>query len=237
MQINSANQASILLIGSGRLACHLKQWNSFLEHPSLIEEWNRQQTTIELTEKIKRCQIVWLAISDSAIADFYENHLKISNVTVVHFSGAFYHEKIKSAHPLMSFPHTLFTKEVYSQIHFVIQGVDNLSELLPCFTNSYSSIPVQQKALYHALCVLAGNFPQMLWIETQKEFKKLGLPESALNYYVNQITKNFVDLGASSLTGPFVRKDNLTIEKNLLALQANSQLKNIYKSFYQEYFK
>jgi hypothetical protein len=48
----------------------------------------------------------------------------------------------------------------------------------------------QDKALYHALCVLAGNFPQMLWNEVSEKMQLLEIPEASLDLYIKQITES-----------------------------------------------
>ena len=79
----------ILMIGSGRLAQHLTYWNSLLENPNLIQNWNRKKnTTKELEQYLIEASLIWLAISDSAIIQFYLDYLSKYKKPVVHFSGA-----------------------------------------------------------------------------------------------------------------------------------------------------
>ena len=172
--------SSVLLIGDGRLAKHLKYWNSTLQQPHSLFQWDRSQSLDLLQKYISQSQVVWLAISDSALIPFYEIHLVYSGIKVVHFSGALSDSRVMGAHPLMSFSNELFTPNVYPKIHFVINNVASLNEALPGFTNSFSKLESQDKAAYHALCVLAGNFPQILWNETLKEMKALNIPTEAV---------------------------------------------------------
>lgn len=233
MHINS----SVLLIGSGRLARHLQHWNSLLEKPNSILTWDRSQSPEQLKSELNKCNIVWLAISDSAIVEFYENFLLNSGKTVVHFSGALNDKRILSAHPLMSFPKDLLPNEVYPQIHFVINGFDKLQQALPEFNNSFSHVGADNKTLYHALCVLSGNFPQLLWNEVSQTMKQLDIPEKALDLYIKQITANYLQYKQNALTGPIVRNDQKTITDNLHALHKNSKLQNIYNTFNNEFNK
>jgi hypothetical protein len=220
-----------LLIGSGRFARHLQYWVSLHKESVQLLNWNRKSNSIdELNEYLKKADFIWLAISDSSLLSFYEQHLTTTKAKCIHFSGAFHDERLVSAHPLMSFPDELMKKEVYPSIHFALTGVNSLTEALPHFLNSYSLLPPQDKAFYHALCVITGNFPQLLWSETLKEFEKIKIPHSAIEVYINQITANFIQLKQKSLTGPFIRKDFSTINKNLQAL-ATSKLKLIYQKF------
>lgn len=227
----------VLLVGAGRLARHLQHWNSQISNPVSLRQWDRSQSLDLLQQHLENATTIWLAISDSAIIPFYEQHLASKKVTTVHFSGALNDSRLLSAHPLMSFPQELLPNEVYGKIHFAISGFTELQTALPHFENSYTVLPAEQKAFYHALCVLAGNFPQMLWSEVSEQMKDLQLPESALDLYIQQITHNYLRLKKQALTGPLVRRDNDTITRNLQALSAQPQLQHIYETFRKEFTK
>ena len=233
-----------LLIGSGRLARHLHHWSqlnkvsvhsislSGSEDVSALATWNRSEPFEDLKKHLETAQIIWLAISDRSIVPFFDEHLKNTTAKVVHFSGALYDPRITGAHPLMSFPESLLDNEVYGNVHFAVdESVNDLKDLLPGFENASFKVPADQKALYHALCVTAGNFPQLLWSMTLKEFRNLNVPDQAVELYLKQITELFISLKEQSLTGPLVRADNETIEKNLSALNKNPSLSAIYKTF------
>jgi hypothetical protein len=231
MHINS----SVLLIGSGRLAKHLLFWNSLLEKPNQVYQWKRTQSLEQLKSYLEQSSIVWLAISDSGLVEFYETHLKDCNKTVVHFSGAFNNSKMLCAHPLMSFPTELLPTDVYSKIYFVLSNFNTLEEALPSFRNSFKVMNAEDKALYHALCVLAGNFPQLLWHEVSKKMQLLEIPEASLDLYIKQITENYLKYKTKAITGPIIRKDVKTILANLESLKNETRLKNIYSSFNKEF--
>ncbi len=230
------DRTSILLIGSGRLARHLKHWNSLLKTPNTLLTWNRSEPTDLLNKHLVCAQLIWLCVSDSAIIPFYEQHLTATKSSVVHFSGALNDARLISAHPLMSFPEPLFADPVYENIHFSVTGVINIDQVLPGFENSFSVLPAEHKAFYHALCVVSGNFPQLLWTETFSKFQDLQIPEKAFDTYIRQITENFIQLKQAALTGPLMRKDFSTIEKNQASL-VGSNLENIYKTFAQTFTK
>ncbi len=229
--------SSILLIGSGRLAQHLRHWHQLQQEPTQLYVWSRQESFEQLQSLIQKADLVWLAISDSALIHFYEQHLVSFKKPVIHFSGALHDSRLISAHPLMSFPQELLPSQVYSQIHFVLCGAHDLTTALPGFENQFTLIQPEQKPFYHALCVLAGNFPQLIWQETLNEMRQLKIPDAALEVYIKQISENFIALKEKSLTGPLVRKDLTTIEKNISALNLKPKLKNIYQTFMQEFLK
>lgn len=231
MHINS----SVLVIGSGRLAHHLKYWNNLLETPNHLLFWDRSQSLNVLTDNLSKSALVWLAISDSAIELFFETHLKQLNKKVVHFSGAMHFENIACAHPLMSFPIALLPDETYLKIFFVIAGAKSLAEIVPGFRNQFAELNPEKKSYYHALCVLAGNFPQLLWNEVAQQFQQLKLPPEALDLYIRQIADNYLLYKEKALTGPIIRKDYATIERNVASLDESPNLKNIYLTLAKEF--
>ena len=227
--------STVLLVGNGRLAKHLKHWNQLVQLPNELLIWHRLQTQDQLKLHLQKASVVWLAISDSAIINFYNQHLSSFNKTVVHFSGALNDERLISAHPLMTFTNELFDKSIYQKIHFSLTGASALQKALPNFKNGFSQVQSDHKALYHALCVLTGNFPQLLWNETLKEFRNLNIPDSAVELYIQQVCANFIQQKEKALTGPLVRKDFKTIESNLESLSTKTTLKNIYSSFNENF--
>lgn len=232
-------QRSILLIGSGRLATHLRNWVQLQSNPNIFYFWDRHQDPHLIKSYLNKCDTVWLAISDSSIVSFYNQYLSGYDHTVVHFSGALYDPRLISAHPLMSFSTRLYDLETYNQIHFALTGADQLADqqsaalsvALPGFSNPSFVISPELKPFYHALCVMAGNFPQMLWGEIEKQSTNHRIPFEAFKPYIKICTKNYLEEGPNSLTGPFVRKDQVTITKNIESLPAG--LKNIYQAFQQ----
>lgn len=235
MKLNDVRSTTILLVGSGRLALHLKHWNSLLSKPNHLIFWNRSQNEQILQQQITQADLVWLAISDSSLIPFYEKHFLGSQVQVVHFSGALYDSRIASAHPMMSFPNELISDSIYENIGFAIQGADHLQQLMPGFNNQYFQISAADKPFYHALCVISGNFPQLLWNEVSHCLPGLKIPDSIYHTYLSQVLRNFLVLKEKSLTGPLVRKDDLTIQKNEDALSSHPKLQNIYRTFTKEF--
>ena len=232
--------ATVLIIGSGRLARHLIHWFSLEAHHSKLLTWDRHQNPHAIHKYVLQATHVWLAITDSAIVPFYEKYISGHDITAVHFSGALHDERIISAHPMMTFSDQLYEDTFYSQIYFGLTGYSNLSDEilspLPGFKNAFYIVEPESKPLYHALCVVAGNFPQMLWSEVSNLAAKQKIPQAALNIYIQKITENFLLYGPQALTGPFVRQDILTIDKNIQSL-SGTLLEKIYTSFKKVFLK
>ena len=229
--------ATILLIGSGKLSKHLNHWLHLNSNDSIqLLTWDRHQDPHAIHRYAAQATHIWLAISDSAIVPFYEKYLAGHDARVVHFSGALHDSRMIAAHPLMSFSDVLYTDDFYPQIYFALTGCDSLSKALPGINNPSFSVQAEIKPLYHALCVAAGNFPQILWNEVYRIAADQKLPAAAFDLYIEKITQNFLTLKDKSLTGPIARKDVSTVDQNISAL-AGTSLQSIYKTFRQEFLK
>lgn len=236
---------SYLLIGSGQLAKHLHHWLRLLG--CHVQTWNRSQAEDLLAEKIKTSEFILLAISDSAIADFYQTFLKISQAfdknenqsylkKVIHFSGAlsFPETSLIGAHPLMTFGGPLQDLSFYNKIHFSVDQDVTLKDLFPKMTNSFTVIDPQKKAQYHALCVLGGNLFFAITQDLKTQIQELNIPAQAFAGYLHQSIDNSINGDWSSWSGPVARGDFQTQERNLAALEG-TQLQKIYQFFQGHY--
>lgn len=215
-----------LLVGSGHVARH---FSFYFENLGLdFAAWNRREP-VTLRDRLAGADRVWLAVSDSALPALIDGELRDFPGTIVHFSGAFNHPRAIGAHPLMTFGPALYEPAFYPRIHFTVSG-GTLDEALPGLKNPWSPIMSAERARYHALCVLGGNFPVLLWNKMEKDLAALGVPSEAARSYLLQVARNYASLGEKALTGPLVRKDAITIEKNLAAL-AGDPWQEVYKSF------
>ncbi len=209
-----------LIVGRGRLAKHLKQYFSFYNYS--FTEWHRDSTESFLERAIES-EFILLAISDDNIAEFYDKNAEfLTTKTWVHFSGSLYHSQIFGVHPLMTFSHKIYDKDFYDKIHLTIdRPLFQMKGLRDLFNNPLSYIPKEQKAFYHALCVMAGNFPQMIWKQCELDFKNLNLPSDAITLYLQRVTENFIQEN-SPITGPLIRKDYKTVKNNLESLEGHA---------------
>jgi hypothetical protein len=238
---NNAAPKTYLLIGRGRLAQHLSHW--FLSKQAVqkkevqakevqsnefnsfqLQRWDRSQDPQELKKLLQQDPshtIVLLAISDDALVSFYENNLKNYTGRVLHFSGVLDHAPLICAHPLMSFSKDLYEVPFYESIPFALTGFEKLQEVFPFLKNEALQIQASQKALYHAMAVMSGNFMTLL---LQKIFKvsekELNLKPSFFAPFLQKTLLNTLQNPEGSLTGPLIRGDFKTIEKHLTALEA-----------------
>lgn len=224
-----------LIIGSGRVARHFAHYFQFLGlHFDL---WNRQLPLAQLQHHLKKSTHVLLLISDSAIEKFYQEHLVANESPFIclHFSGSLEVPGIESVHPLMTFAQSLYSFEDYKAIPFVFTSRKDFKQLLPGLPNPAFQIKPEQKADYHAHCVLSGNFTTFLWQEMRACLLKLGLPGDIHIPYMKQIFKNLESNPSEALTGPLARKDLKTVLVNDKAL-SGQPTRMIYRAFVKAYF-
>lgn len=223
-----------LIIGRGRLAKHLAYYLDLKNIPYL--QWSRIDSQQDLRRFLVLARVVFLAISDDAIEPFIKTH-QLSPEKTVHFSGALATPLAQQLHPLMTFSHDLYEPEVYEKMSFISsQGATPLTDIIPELQNSHFIIPSGSESFYHALCVLGGNGTTLLWQTLIEQFQnKLAIPPEALWPYLEQIIKNLRHHTHTALTGPWVRNDLSTIQKNVHALQNHSSLQNLYHSLNETY--
>ena len=88
----------------------------------------------------------------------------------------------------------------------------SFDEIFPGAPNTNFKIADEDRARYHALAVISGNFASYLWNETAKEFGAFGVkePDNVLGNYFSSIVARFAESPQSSMTGPLARRDRLT---------------------------
>jgi hypothetical protein len=219
--MRAAPKIKILIVGNGKLSKHLKH---FLHLKNLkYDQWQRDSNQ---RPEFNQYPVILLAIKDDALLNFYETYEdELSDKQVIHFSGSFYHKKILGIHPLMTFSEKIYEDEIYDQIPLIIDH--NIPGLSDMTKNPIIKIDPEVKAKYHALCVLAISAPQIIWKTMIEQLAPMGIHKNEVTGYLKHITENFI-LNSDSLTGPLVRGDLKTIEKNINSLSENN-LKNIYK--------
>ncbi len=227
------------ILGGGRLARHMRHYFQLLGLPCSV--WARQpdpalnthaiaDTAERLRATVEDASHVLLLVSDDAIASLPKRYPVLRGKTLVHFSGALGIPGIAGAHPLMTFGPDLYPLQAYPSIPFMLDQGLVMTEVLPGLPNPHSHIAVEHKAQYHALCVMAGNFPQILWQAVGQRFTELGLNEGVLEPYLRQVLDNFLANPGTALTGPLARGDQGTVARNLQSLQGDA-LQSLYQSF------
>lgn len=227
------------ILGGGRLARHLRHYFSLLNLP--CTGWARDAASplnshaianpvARLRAAVQPASHVLLLVTDAAIVELLKRYPFLQEKTLLHCSGAMSLPGIAGAHPLMTFSTGLYTLEQYQRIPFMVDSGHEFSSLLPGLPNPYFAIGLEEKPRYHALCVMAGNFSQLLWQATSERFERMGLPPATLEPYLQQSLQNFLQHPGTALTGPLSRGDHATIQRNLNSL-AGDPLQAVYRAF------
>ena len=224
------------IIGDGRVARHFSHYFNLQKIP--FNTWARKtHTESELKSIVSSSEKILLLLKDGAIESFVHAHSFLKEKKLIHFSGSLVLEEIQGMHPLMSFSENLYSVDEYQRIPFVVEkGNSSFIEIFPGLLNPSYEIEKEKKALYHAYCVLAGNFSTLLWKSAFDSFEnKLGLPRELAFPYLEQITKNLKQDSSKALTGPLMRKEHEVVQKHLELFKESSE-GVIYQAFVKAYF-
>ena len=229
-----APHAPLGIVGDGRLARHLLHYFSLLDLP--VRTWSRRSSTQAPAEALDGCGAILLLIRDEAIEPFARSWPMLASARLVHCAGGREIPGVFTAHPLMTFGPDLYDLETYRGIPFVLDtNGPSLAELLPGLPNPSYRLAARDRAYYHALCVMAGNFTTLLWRKLFDEFQaRLNLPASAASPYLHQTTRNLAANPNAALTGPLARHDAGTIAANLAALEGDAY-QAVYQAFVDAY--
>lgn len=221
------------IIGNGRVAKHILHYFNLAQIDCV--HWFRQSNQ-SLINVVENTSHILLLIPDREIDAFIHQHACLSKKILIHFSGCLHSALVNGAHPLTTFGPELYTLEDYQKILFVLDDKSlNFENLLPGLSNAHVRIHQEDKAYYHSLCVMANNFTTLLW---QKFFNELQTrfkisPQQAQSLF-EQTIKNIQSDYQTALTGPLVRQDKITIEKNLHAL-SQDPFQTVFKAFIEAY--
>ena len=216
---------SYLLLGDGRVSVNMAHYLKLLKIS--FEVWSRKSfKKNSLREMSAKHTHILLLLSDHALEKFVSENTFLKGKTMVHFSATLNIEGAFGVHPLFSFNSHLCSLNLYQSFVFVgDEKTPSLTQILPGFPNRLVRISSRNKNYYHALCVMSANFSTILWKKFFFELKeKLGLPENVVYPFLEKVTHNLINYSEDSLTGPLVRGDHETIEKDLHALKGDSFL-------------
>lgn len=165
------------IVGDGRLARHLVHYFNLLRIP--YRQWSRRGQS-DASETLAPCSTILIAIQDSAIEPWAREYGKQNSRAqkLIHFSGALGTKLATGMHPLMTFNAGFYELAEYQKIPFVCEeGPVKFTGIFPDLKNPHFTIKAEDKAYYHALCVMGGNFSAILWNKLFEEFKtRLRLP-------------------------------------------------------------
>jgi len=228
--------ASYVIFGAGRVGRSMAGYLTHLGHAvSLVTRVEAEQNRRDCERLVDSADVVAVAIPDGKLEVWRDDWRGvIAGKTAIHFSGAMNVDGLHGFHPLYSFPPSPLPPEKMKDIAFACpEGGPAFADVFPGAPNPHFNVAEKGRARYHALAVLSGNFASFLWNETAKEFASLGdiPPETILKSYFSGLVDRFAESPEASMTGPVLRKDKVTVEKNLAALADKPKLKQLYEAF------
>ncbi len=228
--------ARYAIFGAGRVGVNMTRYLTDLGHQaSLISHSEAVSDADGCRGEIRAADIVAAAVPDDALAGWRDQWARdLGGKAAIHFSGAARIEGVYAFHPLYSFPQTVVPAATMKQVAFACpKGGPSFGDIFPGAENPNFEIADKDRARYHALAVLSGNFAAYLWNETAKELSEFsGLkPETVMGGYLSSIIDRFLESPEGSLTGPVARKDEKTVAANLDALSSTPKLRGLYEAF------
>ncbi len=212
------------IIGDGRLARHMTHYLSLLGVS--YRQWSRRtHKDDELAPLLSQSTHVLVLLSDTVIVDWVNaHHAKNSEAVWVHCSAVVNSSLAFFAHPLFSFPDSLYSLEWYQRIPFFVSSKAPKWEfLLPGLSNPHHSLQEKDRALYHAYCVLANNMTVCTWQHVFSQMKeRLGIDSHYLQPYLDGTFEQLKTQWQTALTGPMVRGDWETCQTDVKALSGDS---------------
>lgn len=183
--------------------------------------------------------IFFLAVQDGQILSVYEKlkHALLGqsshcSIEFVHFSGAAFYSGIVGIHPLMTFIEKVtYTHELYENMPLCCDNLD----WIKAYPQNLKSISPESKTLYHAFCVMLGNFPQLLVHSVGNKLPS-DFEIQDFKYLIQHSVENVLRHGKSGLTGPHIRKDVETIKKHQAILK-DTEAGLIYEQLSGIFFK
>ncbi|HOW88828.1 MAG TPA: DUF2520 domain-containing protein [Elusimicrobiales bacterium] len=229
MRHSRPGRAPYGIIGGGKASSHLQAYFRLLKTPYIV--WRRGSGRA-MSEALADCAKIFVLVSDSELEAVIGADPFLKGRVLLHFSGSMTVPGAFGLHPLMPLSSRPMTLEEYRAVPFALDaGSPPLRALVPEFRNPFFRVRKGKKAFYHALCVLGGNLPFILWRKAMDglrgEFK---VPEKHVRAYFRAALANFEHDPRSGLTGPLQRKDARTIKTDLEALRGDS-FRGVYSAF------
>jgi len=159
--------------------------------------------------------LVLLAVPDAAIA------LQAARFPgrCAHLSGSLQLDDVPCAHPLTS-----FDGEARDWRGTPLALTGDVPAIITAAFESLGFLPFalapELKPLYHACAVLSSGHAATLWLGAARLLEEAGvpLPGRGLMPLAEATLRNIADKGAAGRTGPFVRGDEATINRDAEAL-------------------
>jgi predicted short-subunit dehydrogenase-like oxidoreductase (DUF2520 family) len=220
---------SVLLVGKGNVASHLK--TAFLNADTI----RVTQISSRQLEIIPKADITIIAVSDDAITEVSS---KIKNDFVVHTSGSVAMNDLKNnSRKGIFYMLQTFSKDKivdFSEVPFCleaehIEDYKLLEKLAKSIGKKIYSISSKQRKTLHLAAVFVNNFTNHLYKIGNDICKENKVPFEILQPLIKETASKIEHLSPKEAqTGPAIRNDKKTIQNHLNLLDQNQQ--KIYKT-------
>jgi predicted short-subunit dehydrogenase-like oxidoreductase (DUF2520 family) len=203
---------------------------------------------LEPAALVGRCELVLLAVPDSAVAELAAALPWAAGQEVVHCSGALDLTVLDPArrrgalrgclHPLQSFPERFGEARRFAGIACGVEGDGTLAARLQALCSALGassfSLAGVDRARYHAAAVLASNYVVALHAAAAAAWTLAGLPQERAREALAPLTLGAADAVSrlplpAALTGPIARGDATTIARQIEALGEDRELQRLYQ--------
>jgi predicted short-subunit dehydrogenase-like oxidoreductase (DUF2520 family) len=223
----------LALLGMGRLARSVAPLLEVAGHR--VTRWRRGDPQ-------PGAELCWITASDHAVAEIAA-WLEPGPV-VLHASGALEHRVLRphrpagSLHPLQTFPGPELNTPPLRGVPAAVAGDPEAIRAAEGLARDLGMRPFSvpgDRRLYHAACVVAGNFTTVLLAEASRLLGSAGVQEDPLELLlplVQASLRNAQEHGPrAAITGPAARGDEATIRGQVEALtQAHPELLPLYRA-------
>lgn len=242
--MSGGDNIRIGFIGAGKVGCSLAAYFSangfeisgFSGRRKTETGFKFYDNSRELADK---SDILFLTVTDSAIADVWNGLDKTDEKIVCHCSGSLSSDVFKGAdkayvcsvHPMLAFNTRNVPIEVVSHAFFTLEGGKNaiktISGILDVCKNEYEVIGTENKAKYHAASCFASNMVVSVCETAMRLLTECGFTyeeaEKALSPLIRNNAENIAAHGtAAALTGPIERGDKATVLAHIGSLDAET---------------
>lgn len=183
-----------------------------------------------------KSHMLFLAISDDAIAEVTKNYTFKDNQCVIHTSGAVNLHEIQHSNKGVFYPLQTLTSGRsldFSQVPLLIESSDKTSEQVLLSLGKKISTKVlavnsSQRLRYHLAAVFVSNFVNHLYHSAQGILQKNNLPLDLLFPLMQESLDKAREIGPwKAQTGPALRNDEVTLNAHREILKEDD-LKAIY---------
>ncbi len=244
----------VVIIGSGNVATILGQRISEASH-QVMQVWSRNGShAIGLAAKLNAepsddlsklavADIYIIAVSDAAVP-LVSKQLKVKSGVVVHTAGSVPIRVLEgcSSNTGILYPLQSIRKESSSQlpIPLLVDGNNErafevIEELATSISKHVRRERDESRLHLHVAAVVLNNFANHLYTLIADYCKKTELDFSLLLPLITETAARMQHMQPQAVqTGPAVRNDQGTIDKNLLVLKEETDLSEFYRLFSQK---